>query len=234
MDLLRPYLLPITHNLPHPLPTLGANLLTPQCYNQLILNLSLQNPCLSLAISKTLGLGIITLSAIVKIPQILKLLSSHSAAGVSFLSYLLETISYLVTLVYSARQGFPFTAYGETALISLQNLCICALVLGYGYGETRGPVLASVFMGAVGVGVWALQDEGVVDMRVLGWMQAGAGAVGVVSKVPQIWVNWQQGGTGVLSAFTVCFPPLFRLEDWMVGVVVREERGLLCMDSMND
>ena len=86
-------------------------------------------------------------------------------------------------------------------------------------------MLASVFMGAVGVGVWALQDEGVVDMRVLGWMQAGAGAVGVVSKVPQIWVNWQQGGTGVLSAFTVCFPPLFRLEDWMLGVMVREERG---------
>ncbi|KAL9039565.1 MAG: hypothetical protein Q9180_002451, partial [Flavoplaca navasiana] len=98
MDLLRPYLLSITHNLPHPLPTLGANLLTPHCYNQLILNLSLQNPCLSLAISKILGLAIITLSALVKIPQILQLLSSHSAAGVSFLSYFLETFSYLVTL----------------------------------------------------------------------------------------------------------------------------------------
>ncbi len=61
-----------------------------------------------------------------------------------------------------------------------------------------------MFVAGVAAGVYLLQDEGVVDMKMLGWMQAGAGVVGVVSKVPQIWVNWRQGGTGVLSAFTVC------------------------------
>ncbi|KAL8849710.1 MAG: hypothetical protein Q9221_005320 [Calogaya cf. arnoldii] len=201
MDILRPYLLPLTHNLPPPLPSLGQTLLTSTCYNQLLLRLDLSGPCLSLAISKLLGLGIITLSSVVKIPQLLKLLQSRSAAGISFLSYLLETVSYLVTLIYSARSGFPFTAYGETALIAVQNLVICVLVLGFAGGKGKG--LASAFVGAVAVGVYLLQDEGVVDMSVLGWLQAGAGAVGVASKVPQIWVNWQQGGTGVLSAFTV-------------------------------
>ncbi|KAL8730875.1 MAG: hypothetical protein Q9166_003802 [cf. Caloplaca sp. 2 TL-2023] len=203
MDLLRPYLLPITHNLPTPLVHLGHTLLTPSCYNQLLLRLDLRGPCLSLAISKSLGLGIITLSSIVKVPQILKLISSQSAQGVSFLSYALETLSYIVTLIYSVRQGFPFTAYGETAFVAIQNTIVCALVLLFGYEGVKGQGLASAFVGVVAAGVYALQDSGIVDMEILGWMQAGAGTLGVASKVPQIVVNWRQGGTGVLSAFTV-------------------------------
>lgn len=203
MDLLRPYLLPLTHNLPHPLPTLGAQLLTPACYNQLILNLNPQPPCLRLAISKLLGLGIITLSSIVKIPQILNLLSTRSARGVSLLSYMLETGSYLITLLYAARRGFPFTAYGETALIAVQNVVVCVLVLLY--GGDGGKATAGLFVAGVVAGVVVVGDERWVDMRMLGWLQAGAGLVGVASKGPQIWVNWRQGGTGVLSAFTVCF-----------------------------
>ncbi|KAL8989892.1 MAG: hypothetical protein Q9169_008255 [Polycauliona sp. 2 TL-2023] len=201
MDLLRSYLQPLTHNLPTPLAHLLSTLLTPTCYNQLILRLDLSpsSPCLSLAISKLLGLGIITLSSVVKIPQIINLLNAKSGKGISLLSYLLETASYLVTLVYGIRMGFPFTAFGETALISIQNLIICVLVFVFS-GRT---VAASVFVGAVGVGVWALLDKGVVGMEMLGWMQAGAGAVGVASKGPQIWANWERGGTGVLSAFTV-------------------------------
>ncbi|KAL8634505.1 MAG: hypothetical protein Q9228_007900 [Teloschistes exilis] len=53
------------------------------------------------------------------------------------------------------------------------------------------------------MGVYALQDAKVVDMGTLQTLQAGAGAVGVLSKAPQIWSNWQMGGTGQLSAFTV-------------------------------
>ncbi len=228
MDLLRPYLQPLTHNLPHPLPTLGAHLLTPTCYNQLILNLSLnpQPACLRLAISKLLGLGIITLSSIVKIPQILNLVSTRSAHGISLLSYILETGSYLVTLLYASRRGFPFTAYGETALIAVQNLVVCVLVLlyaGNGEGRIGGVGKAGVFVAGVVGAVTVVGDERWVDMRRLGWLQAGAGAVGVASKGPQIWVNWREGGTGVLSAFTVCFffffSPSFLVGFWMSVMV---------------
>ncbi|KAL9026437.1 MAG: hypothetical protein Q9196_004892, partial [Gyalolechia fulgens] len=98
MELLRPYLLPITHALPTPLVTLGHSLLGPQCYTQLVLRLDLRpSPCLSLAISKALGLGIITLSAIVKVPQILKLVHAQSARGISLLGILLETCGHVVT-----------------------------------------------------------------------------------------------------------------------------------------
>ena len=62
-------------------------------------------------------------------------------------------------------------------------------------------------VGAVGV----LMGGGVLGERELGWLQVGAGVLGVVSKVPQIWTVWREGGTGQLSAFAVSFfppPPL--------------------------
>ncbi|KAL9607454.1 MAG: hypothetical protein Q9167_007630, partial [Letrouitia subvulpina] len=121
-DFLRPYLLPLTTNLPAPLVSAGHSLLGRKCYKTLLLDVSPSPPCLRLALSKALGIGIITLSSVVKIPQILKLLTSQSSSGLSFLAYLLETVSYGVTLAYSARKGFPFSTYGETALIAAQDL----------------------------------------------------------------------------------------------------------------
>ncbi|KAL8663522.1 MAG: hypothetical protein Q9202_003832 [Teloschistes flavicans] len=222
MDLLRPYLLPLTHSLPAPLVQAGHSLLGPACYKTLILDLDIHpsSPCFSLLVSKTIGVGIITLSSIIKVPQILKLINSQSAAGISLSSVLLETFSYVVTVAYSARSGFPFTAWGETALIAVQDIVICALVLVLGHsapapsrnkkggnaaggGQQQGKMLAGVFVAAVAAGVYALQDEKVVDMGLLQTLQAGAGAVGLLSKAPQIWANWQIGGTGQLSAFTI-------------------------------
>lgn len=40
-------------------------------------------------------------------------------------------------------------------------------------------------------------------MGVLAYAQVGAGVAGVLSKAPQIWTVWRQGGTGQLSAFAV-------------------------------
>ena len=200
MDAVRNTLQPITRSLPAPLLKIGLSLLGPDCYKSLVLDVDLSSTeCLKLATSKALGVGIIAGSSIVKIPQILKLLSSQSASGVSFLSYLLETAAFVVTLVYNARSGFPFSTYGETALIVAQNVVICLLVLKY-KGQT---VAAGLFTGALVASGWALQNEGLVDMKMLGYAQAGAGVLGVASKAPQIWTIWKQGGTGQLSAFAV-------------------------------
>ncbi|KAL8714560.1 MAG: hypothetical protein Q9220_001508 [cf. Caloplaca sp. 1 TL-2023] len=202
MDILRPYLLPLTRSLPAPLVRAGTSLLGPTCYKTLIHNLDpfSNPPCLRLLLSKTLSLGILTLSSIVKIPQIINLLHNSTASGVSFLSYLLETLSYGVTLAYSARMGFPFTSWGEMALISVQDLCVGVLCLVYG---GYGGGVAAAFVAAMGVGLWVVLDGGLVGMGTLTALQAGAGTVGVLSKGPQIWANWKRGGTGVLSAFTV-------------------------------
>ena len=70
-------------------------------------------------------------SAVVKVPQIIKLVSSKSASGVSFLSYLLETGSLLTSLAYNYRKEFPISTYGESALILGQNVIITVLLLNY-------------------------------------------------------------------------------------------------------
>lgn len=179
------------------------SLLGKKCHQNLILNLDiLSDPdCLIFALSKALGLGIVTLSAVVKVPQILKLLKSRSASGVSFVSYALETTSLLITLAYNARSKFPFSTYGESAFIAVQDIIIALLVLAFS-GKKFG---AGAFLAAVIGVVYALMFSGddIVDGEKMGMLQAGAGVLGVASKVPQIFTIWKEGGTGQLSAFAV-------------------------------
>ncbi|KAF4984766.1 hypothetical protein FZEAL_127 [Fusarium zealandicum] len=200
MDALKSALQPITHNLPAPIRDLGVSILGETCYNSLLLDINIEDAeCLKFAISKALGIGIIAASSIVKVPQILKLLNSKSAEGVSFLSYVLETAAYIISLAYNVRNGFPFSTFGETALIVGQNVVISVLVLNYSGRASLAAVFVAVLAGTVA----ALFAENVVDMKTLGYLQAGAGVLGVASKLPQILTIFQQGGTGQLSAFAV-------------------------------
>ncbi|KAH6664567.1 hypothetical protein B0J14DRAFT_661164 [Halenospora varia] len=200
MDSLRAVVQPITQNLPAPIKDLGVSIVGETCYKTLLLDVDLTNTeCIKLAISKGLGIGIIAASSIVKVPQILKLLSSKSASGISFLSYLLETSAYLISLAYNYRQGFPFSTYGETSLILVQNVVIAVLVLNYS-GKTSA---AALFVAGLASGAVTLFSKDILDMQTLGYLQAGAGVLGVASKLPQILAVWQEGGTGQLSAFAV-------------------------------
>lgn len=207
MDSLRSALQPITHSLPAPVVEAGRSLITPYCYKTLILDIDpLASPeCVKLAISKGLGIGIIGASSIVKVPQLLKIINSESASGISFLSYLLETGSYVISLAYNARHGFPFSTYGETALILIQNVVIAGLVLKY---SGRGAGAVGAWVAGIAAAGAALAREDVVDFKTLAILQAGAGVLSVASKVPQIVTIFSQGGTGQLSAFAVSSPPL--------------------------
>ncbi|EKG09783.1 hypothetical protein MPH_13143 [Macrophomina phaseolina MS6] len=197
----RALLQPITHNLPGPIHDAGLSLLGPKCYQKLIKDIDPVNypDCVKLAISKGLGIGIIGASSVVKIPQLVKLLRSQSAEGISFLSYLLETSSYLIGLAYNARNGFPFSTYGETALIAVQNVAIAALVLHF-KGRDAG---AAAWVAGLAAAGYALFDQGIVDAKTLAALQAVGGVLSIASKAPQIVEVYRQGGTGQLSAFAV-------------------------------
>ena len=200
MDALRSVVQPITHNLPGPIRDLGVSLIGDVCYKTLLLDVDFTDAdCLKLAISKGLGIGIVTMSSVVKVPQILKLLSSKSAAGVSFLAYLLETSAVLVALAYNFRNEFPFSTYGETAMIAVQNIIISTLVLNYSGKSAQ----AALFVAGLAAAVAALFTESIVSMPTLKILQASGGVLGVASKIPQIVAIFQQGGTGQLSAFAV-------------------------------
>ncbi|TAQ83393.1 hypothetical protein B7494_g8288 [Chlorociboria aeruginascens] len=200
MDAIRSALQPITQNLPVPIRDLGVSLLGTDCYQTLLHDIDLNSTeCIKLAVSKGLGIGIIGASSVVKVPQILKLLQSKSASGISFLSYLLETAAYLISLAYNYRQGFPFSTYGETSFILVQNVVIAVLVLNYSGKRTT----AGLFVAGLASSAATLFSNEILDMQTLSYLQAGAGVLGVASKIPQIAAVWQEGGTGQLSAFAV-------------------------------
>ncbi|KAL1656908.1 hypothetical protein SLS61_000704 [Didymella pomorum] len=197
---IRPILSPIAKGLPKPIADVGENLLGPVCYQTLLRDVDLtKTECVKLAISKGLGIGIIGASSIVKIPQLLKLLNSQSAEGLSFLSYVLESGAYLISLSYNVRHGFPFSTYGETALILIQNIAIASLVLNY---SGRQPAIAAWIAGLAGAG-YLLFNENQVNEANLSLAMSAAGVLGVAAKIPQILTIWTEGGTGQLSAFAV-------------------------------
>ena len=202
LDPLKPYLSPITHNLPSPVNDLAISLLGEKCHSALLLDIDFapHPECVSLAISKALGIGIITAASVVKVPQIIKLVQSQSSEGLSFTSYLLETASFVITLAYNMRSGFPFSTYGETALIAIQDVVISVLILTYSGKKAQ----AGAFVAAVGSAVYALMvSDTLVNDAQMTTLQASAGGMSIASKLPQILTIWQQGGTGQLSAFAV-------------------------------
>lgn len=205
---LQPVLRPVVESLPGPVHDALVSLIGSPCHEALVVGLDLtRDPaCTSLAISKALGVAIVGASAIVKVPQILKLVSSQSSAGVSFVSYALETASLLITLSYGVRNQFPFSTYGESALIAVQDVVVGVLVLSF----AGRPSAAAMFVAVLAAGVYALLvDQTLVDAQTMALLQAGAGALSIASKAPQIYTIWSEGGTGQLSAFAVSTPGLF-------------------------
>lgn len=197
---LRAVLTPITRSLPAPIEEAATALLGDSCYRSLVHNLTITDAvCMKLAVSKALSVAIVSASAVVKVPQIIKLINSGSADGISIIGYLLETASFMISLVYNIRNKFPFSSFGETAFIVVQNVAICFLVLEYSGRGQMGTALIALL---AGLG-FLLFNSDIITPEILQYLQMGAGAVGAASKLPQIITVFREGGTGQLSAFTV-------------------------------
>ncbi|KAJ3110268.1 hypothetical protein HK100_003100 [Physocladia obscura] len=176
-----------------------------ECSNTLLdktlaLDLSVfSDQCFSLAVSKTLGLGIVVGSSIVKVPQILKIVAAENADGVSLVAYVLETLALIITLAYNIRKANPFSTFGEIAFISLQNVVILLLLTTY--AKKYVSLLAtSVFFAAT---TYVLVFSDVITSELLTSLQWVSIIVATASKVPQIYENWANGRTGQLSLVTV-------------------------------
>ena len=75
--------------------------------------------CLKFTVSKTIGLAIIVGSSILKVPQILKIVSAGSVEGLNNISYYLETIIFMQTAGIAIRKNVPFSVYGESLIITV-------------------------------------------------------------------------------------------------------------------
>ncbi|RUS21832.1 hypothetical protein BC937DRAFT_91338 [Endogone sp. FLAS-F59071] len=171
-----------------------------KCYTTLVEDFNITDgTCIKYAISKALGFGIVLGGSIVKIPQILTIVSSSSAEGLSLTAYYLETLSCSINLAYNYRLGNPFSTYGEVSFLTLQNIIITLLILAY---SGRRATLVASFVAIILI----LQALTRPDIVHLSWMQSLYAAtipINLASKVPQIYTNWSNGSTGKLSTFAV-------------------------------
>lgn len=85
-----------------------------------------------------MGYGLVVGGAIVKIPQVIKILLEKSVYGISFSSVLMEALTNWVTIVYSWHRSNPFSIYGENVFLLVQNLAIMALFITFARSVPKG------------------------------------------------------------------------------------------------
>lgn len=179
-------------------------LLPDKCYDEFFVHMNfLDVPCLKAAISKALGLVIVAGSFMVKVPQIIKILKNHSAAGISFIGVLLELYAVTTGVAYSYNKGFTFSAWGEALFLLLQTAVVAILVLHY----NRSPNIAAIFVGIYSVILYILVG-GLTPIDILWTLQAVSIPLIFAAKMIQAYTNYKNGSTGQLSAIT-CVMLLF-------------------------
>jgi hypothetical protein len=181
-----------------PIQSLLGNLVGPKCASFILKFELKQIDCFKLLISKCLSFGIVGGAVLVKIPQIYNIISNNSVQGLSFLSNLLETVAIMISLSYNYRQGNPFSTYGETAFITIQNTIILLLIMIY-HRNSLGAIL--VILGLFSFGS-ALLNPMIISPTFISTLQFGTIFIGISSKMPQILSNFKAKSTGQLSVIT--------------------------------
>ncbi|KAI8065713.1 hypothetical protein BC940DRAFT_240878 [Gongronella butleri] len=180
------------------------------CYVSLVEDFHVTDvSCLKYAASKVLGLGIVFGSAVIKVPQMITILTRRSVKGLSLTSYYLETYAYIIILSYNIRQQNPFSTYGEVVFIASQNVLITLMILWYGRpagtAQLDAPMawtLAVNFVAFV-ASFWVLLLPTWVPFWLLAFLYASTIPIILASKLPQIYSNYKYQSTGQLSVFAV-------------------------------
>ncbi|PWN49152.1 mannose-P-dolichol utilization defect 1 protein [Violaceomyces palustris] len=201
----------ITRNLPEFVSSPAISLLGQECYTTVIYNVDLSSErCLRIVISKALGLGIVVFGSIMKVPQILNILRSRSARGISLSMYSLEVVAYTISLAYAVRSRLPFSTYGENLSLTFQNMIITLLVIAYSparKGQAIDPASrkSAILVAALVMlsGSVALSSPTVIPPTLLTLLQALTIPISLASKVPQMLELHRDKARGQLSSIVV-------------------------------
>ncbi|PRW59800.1 mannose-P-dolichol utilization defect 1-like protein 2 [Chlorella sorokiniana] len=156
------------------------------------------NDILKPLISKVLGYGILAGSTMVKLPQVAAVVRARSAAGLSPLSFELETLGLVIAVTYGFLMGLPFSAFGETVALLIQNNILLLLIYHYQRRRLGRTLLLVAVLAAAG---WVAMS-GQLSAKHITALYDCNNAILILSRVPQIWANLQAGGTGQLSLIT--------------------------------
>ncbi|KAL6308268.1 hypothetical protein BKA93DRAFT_764151 [Sparassis latifolia] len=197
----------ITRKFPWFIKDLGISIVGEKCYVSLVENLNISDvECIKYSLSKGIGLGIVVGGSIMKVPQLLLIVSARSARGLSLPAYVLETLAYAITLAYSYRNEFPFSTYGENLFLTIQNAVITLFILYYSstprLTHASSSTLPKVAFAAVAMIVCGIAFA-FLPTATLAPLQLATLPLSLFSKLPQIQQNHRAKSTGQLSAFAV-------------------------------
>lgn len=182
---------------PSPSPLLYG-LFRPECYDTFFIQHNFFDfVCLKFLLSKVLSYGILFGAMIVKVPQIINIIRSKSTQGLSPIMYGLENISYMIAIVYNFRYDYPFSTFGESVFLLIQGFILVGLFALY------NKRLALIALGLPVFLAMAYYLYVLCPLEQLAFFQAGTIALFASSRLPQIYSNYRNGTTGVLSIVTV-------------------------------
>eukprot|EP00929_Paragymnodinium_shiwhaense_P044132 TRINITY_DN22641_c0_g1_i4.p1 TRINITY_DN22641_c0_g1~~TRINITY_DN22641_c0_g1_i4.p1 ORF type:complete len:118 (-),score=2.35 TRINITY_DN22641_c0_g1_i4:65-418(-) len=78
------------------------------------------------AITALLNVGVLAGSCLVKLPQVYCIAKARSVRGLSEISFAIQAIGYSIGCCYGILMGYPFVAWGENFIITVQA---CGIVL---------------------------------------------------------------------------------------------------------
>ncbi len=174
-------------------------------------------PCLKIAISKCLGIGIVAGSALVKMPQIYKIYAAGSVSGLSGVAINIEMVASTCNFFYYIGLGYAFSTWGENFFLFFQNIAIVLLYFHFSRGlASGGAAVAVAAYAALGSALYlkAVPDVTLPAALVDGLglrsatltSEALAGGLPIVlmlfSRLPQIVQNARQGHAGQLALAT--------------------------------
>lgn len=149
-------------------------------------------------ISKLLGYGLLAGSCVVKVPQISNVVGSGSADGLSPLAFELETVVYIISAGYGYVKQLDFSAYGESAILALENLFLLALIYRYAkISMTRSAFVLGLLVGAA-VAIFM----GQFDLATMTSLYELNNIIQLSARLPQIYKNFTEKNTGQLSLAT--------------------------------
>lgn len=135
---------------------------------------------------------------LVKVPQIMKILKSKSAEGLSIVSILLDLVAITFHMSYSFVSGFPFSAWGDGTFLAMQTAAIAALVFLYVHRSSGNALLFLIFYAGF---VYVLMS-GITPQKFLWTAQGFNVPILLTGKLSQAVTNFKNGSTGQLSAAT--------------------------------
>lgn len=157
--------------------------------------------CLKLTLSKLVGFAIIAGSAILKVPQIVKILKAGSVEGISKILFYVETLQFINGASWSIKAGIPFSVYGEQVIILVQNAII--ILLFWTYSKTIGlPEKLVLFFAFTTYSFLLFSGNRYLGEEAWFYIEKMNMVLLLPSKLPQIMDNFWNKSTGQLAFFS--------------------------------